>query len=50
VVTFVKMAEPIMMLFRLWAQNGPTDQQVDGDPDPPLEGAILGERVAHCKV
>jgi len=29
-----------------WAQG----IVLDGSPDPPWEGAILGERGAHCKV
>jgi len=29
---------------------GPRNRVLHGGPDPPWEGAILGERVAHCKV
>jgi len=29
---------------------GPKNDVLDGGADPPLEGAILGQRGAHCKV
>jgi len=50
VVTCAKTAEPVQMPFGLWAQTGPRNRVLDAGPDPPREGAILGERVAHCKV
>ena len=34
----------------LWARIGPKNHVLDGSPDPVSEGAILGERGAHCKV
>jgi len=37
-----------VMPFGLWARTGPGN--LDEGPDPPWEGAILGERGAHCKV
>ena len=45
-----KTAEPIEMPFGLWARMGPNDSVLHGDPNPPWEGAIFGERGAHCKV
>jgi len=45
-----KMAQPIEMLFGLWAWMGPRHHVLHGGPDSPWEGAILGERGAHCKV
>ena len=49
-VTCVKATEPIEMPFGLWARTGSRNHELDWGPDPPREGAILGERVAHCKV
>jgi len=34
----------------LWARMGPRNRVLHGGPDSPWEGAILGKRVAHCKV
>jgi len=49
-VTCAKTAEPIVMPFGLWArQTGPRNHELDG-VQIPHEKAILGERVAHCKV
>ena len=45
-----KTAEPIEMPFGLKTRVGPENYVVDGSPDPPWEGAIFGERGAHCKV
>jgi len=42
-----KTAETIEMPFGLWAPMGPRNRVLHGGP---WEGAILGERVAHCKV
>jgi len=39
-----KTAEPIEMPFGLLARMGPRNHVLDGVPDPPWEGAILGER------
>jgi len=41
VVIPVKMAEPIEMLFGLWARVGPRNHVLDGGPDPPWERAIF---------
>jgi len=49
-LTCAKTAEPIVMQFGLWACSGSRNHEIDGGPDPPREGAILGERVPHCKV
>jgi len=50
-VTCAKTAEPIVIPFGLLARSGSRNHGLDKGPDPtPLEGAILGERVAHCKV
>jgi len=38
------MAEQIEMLFGLWTQVVPRYHVLDGNPDPPQEGAILRER------
>jgi len=38
------MAEPVEMPFGLWAQMGSRNCVLDGGPDTPWEGAILGER------
>ena len=45
-----KMAELMVITFGLWAQTGPRNHVLDGGPDPPWKGAILGARGAHCKV
>jgi len=50
VVTCVKTAEPIVMPFGLSARSGSRNHELDGGPDRPQKGAILGERVAHCEV
>jgi len=34
-VTCANTAEPIVMPFGLWAQNGPRNHELDGVPDPP---------------
>jgi len=39
-----KTAELINMPFGLSARIGPKNHVLDGVPDPPWEGAILGER------
>jgi len=49
VVVYAKTAEPIEMPFGLRTRVGLGNHVLDGDPDPPWEGAILGERLAHCK-
>ena len=49
-VICAKTAEPIEMPFGLWVRMGLRNRMLDGGPDPPREGAILGERVAHCRV
>ena len=49
-VTCAKIAEPIVMEFGLWAQSASMNHEKDGGPHPPRVGAILGERVLHCKV
>jgi len=36
-------AETIEMPFGLWARMGPINHVLDGGPDPPWEGAILGK-------
>jgi len=41
-VSPAKTAEPIEMPFGLWARIGPRKHVLEGGPDPPLEGAILG--------
>ena len=41
-VICAKTAEPIEMPFGFWARIGPRDHVLDGGPDPPWEGAILG--------
>jgi len=45
-----KTAEPIEVPFGLWAWMGPRNRVLHGGSDPPWKGAILGERVPHCKV
>jgi len=42
-VTCAKTAEPIVMPFGFWARTGPRNHELDGGPDPPWEGAILGK-------
>ena len=32
------------------SSDGPKDSRVRWSPDPPWEGAILGEKGTHCKV
>jgi len=44
------MAEPTEMPFGMWAPMDPGNPVLHSGPDPPWKGAILGERVAHCKV
>ena len=50
VVICAKTAEPIEMLFGLWAWMDPRNHKLDGGPDLQWEGTILGERAAHTKV
>jgi len=38
------------MPFGLWARTGPRNHELDGGPDPLMEGAILREKVARCKI
>jgi len=38
------MAEPFEIPLGLWTRVGPGKHVVDGAPDLPCEGAILGER------
>ena len=38
-----KTAEPIVMLFGLWAWTGPRIHKLDGGPDLPWEGTIWGK-------
>ena len=35
------------MPFGLWTRTGSRNHELDEGPDPPRQGAILGERVAH---
>jgi len=42
-VTCAKTAEPIEMSFGLWAWSGSRNHELDRGPDPPREGAVLGE-------
>jgi len=44
------MAELIKMLFGLRTRVGPGSHVLDGAPDHPWEGAILGIGAAFCKV
>ena len=46
-VTCAKTAESSVMPIGLRARTRPRNHELNADP--PLEGAILGERVAHCK-
>jgi len=39
-VSPAKMAEPIKMLFGLWARTGSTNHVLDGGTDPPWEWVI----------
>jgi len=32
------------------SRTGPRNHELDGGSNPPWEGAILGERVAHCNI
>jgi len=48
-VICAKMAETMVMPFRLWAETGPRNHKLGGGPVPPWEGASLGEREAHCQ-
>jgi len=41
-VICAKTAEPIEVTFPLWARMGPRNHVLDGGPDSPWEGAILG--------
>jgi len=43
VVNCAKTAETIQMPFGLWAWMGPRNHVLDGGPDPPWEGTILGK-------
>jgi len=49
VVICAKTAEQIKMPFGLWAQMGPRNRALHGGPDPPWEGAILGEGASTAK-
>jgi len=49
-VSPAKTAEPIEMPFVLRTWVGPRDHVLDRVQIPPWEGAIFGERGAHCKV
>ena len=42
-VICAKTAEPIEMPFALWARAGHRNRVLDGDPDLPWEGVILGK-------
>jgi len=42
-------AEPIEMLFGLRTRAGPGNHILDGDADPPWEGAILANRAPIAK-
>jgi len=49
--THTKTAEPIQMPFGLMTRVGHRYHVLDGGPDAPREGAILGENVeGHCNV
>jgi len=51
VVSPAKTVKPIEMPFGLRTPVDPKDHVLDGDPDPPLEGAILkGKGAASCNV
>jgi len=47
-VTCVKTAEPIVMLFVLWAGTGPRNHDLDRGPDTHEKGNFR-ERLADCK-
>jgi len=50
-MSYAKMAEPIEMPFGLRTRvYGLGNYVLDGGPDAPWEGAIFGERSAHCKI
>ena len=50
-VSPAKTAAPIEMPFGLRTRVGPRNHVLDGDPDPPWEGAILkGKGPSHCKI
>jgi len=49
-VICAKTTDTIEMLFGFWPRIAPWNHLLDGHPDSPREGAILGERGAHCKV
>ena len=42
-VTCAKTAEPIVILFGLWAQNGPRNHELDGVQIPHDKGHFLGK-------
>jgi len=37
------------MQFGLWGRPGSQNHEIDGGPDPPREGAILGQRLTIIK-
>ena len=45
-----KRAEAIEMPCALRTRVGPRKRVLHGSPDPPMEGAILVDSGAHCKV
>ena len=49
-VSPAKTAKPIEIPFVLRTPVGPVNHVLDEGPDPPQEGAILGERTVHWKV
>jgi len=49
-VSPVKTAKPIEMLFGFRTRVSPGNHVLDWGPDPPWEGAILRGRESHCKV
>jgi len=50
-VSSAEMAEPITMAFGVRTWVGPGNHVLDGDPDPPWEGAIFWrEGASHYKV
>ena len=42
-VTYVKIAEPIVMQFGLWARSASRNHEMNGGPNLPREWAILGK-------
>jgi len=50
VVTSANTAEPIKVPFGLWARTGPRHHVLHGAQIAPMGGAILVDRVTHCKV